>query len=499
MLPARQLANLSRRCLSVTPSFSIQLTPHLDKGHSKWQNIKHIKGKNDLIKSKATNLLLRKAKAAISKGGFDLKVNRELASVETEFKAQGLSADTFRNFLQKMKDRPEVEYTFDVIGPSGTFFIVVAETDNKKAFENILRKYFNKVGGFRLAADSSGVRSWFDEKGVLTVSPERDGKQLKLDEIEEIGIELDVEEVSIVEDDGKKFELLCEPGKLMSIEAELSKQKFTVESAEVEYRAKHPIPVQGDDATKVEKFYELIQEDDNTKQIAKLPRLEMNDSQNGSTKVEISSSEIQYDYEKHSTAAKYLIKSLYHVFVCILRERNALPKSHFVSKLQEGLGGYTGLNYKYEINRIIMKTFESLKNPIKNNYLKSFSLTIGGEDDPNIVFEEFKFTIDYGVIENLKTLDAHKVKSDLRKLLWSVRIMCYQLKKLPEDLTLSFQAEYTPDSPDKYQIPRFTPCHPVSSGKILDSIGVNLNEDYHKGKLSVWSQYEKNKRINVTI
>lgn len=43
------------------------------------------------------------------------------------------------------KEKPEVEVTFNVIGPSGTFFIIEAETDNRNVLENTLRKYFNKV------------------------------------------------------------------------------------------------------------------------------------------------------------------------------------------------------------------------------------------------------------------------------------------------------------------------------------------------------------------
>lgn len=42
-------------------------------------------------------------KGAVSRGGFDLKINRELADVEQEFRAQGLPLDTFKNFLQKLK------------------------------------------------------------------------------------------------------------------------------------------------------------------------------------------------------------------------------------------------------------------------------------------------------------------------------------------------------------------------------------------------------------
>uniref|UniRef100_A0A1I7XSZ6 YebC/PmpR family DNA-binding transcriptional regulator n=1 Tax=Heterorhabditis bacteriophora TaxID=37862 RepID=A0A1I7XSZ6_HETBA len=171
-----------------------------------------------------------------------------------------------------------------MIGPSGTFFIVQTETDNKKAIENTLRKYMNKVGGFRLASDSSAVRSWFREKGVLTVATQRQGTEVKLEQIEEAGIELDCEEVSLVEENGNKFELVCDPSKVATVEGELVKLgfvifiivkflalnslfRFIVESSEVHFRALHFVTVQGEEMLRIEKLYELLQDDESIRQI----------------------------------------------------------------------------------------------------------------------------------------------------------------------------------------------------------------------------------------
>ncbi|PIC41191.1 hypothetical protein B9Z55_008697 [Caenorhabditis nigoni] len=245
----------------------IHLTAYQQKGHSKWQNIKATKGKNDMIKSKATNFLLRKVKGAVSRGGFDLKLNRELADLETEFRAQGLPLDTFKNFLQKMKDKPEIEYTFDIIGPAGTFFIVTAETSNKKALENDLRKYFNKIGGFRLAADG-GVRSWFEEKGVVHVDVKKDGKEMNTEQMEEVGLEFDVEEVLLIEEDStKKFELICDSKSLSNVESQLGKAGFSILQSEIEFRAVHPIDCPEAEAPKIQKLYEMLQEDEQVRQI----------------------------------------------------------------------------------------------------------------------------------------------------------------------------------------------------------------------------------------
>ncbi|KAK0420860.1 hypothetical protein QR680_014930 [Steinernema hermaphroditum] len=59
-----------------------------------------------------------------------------------------------------------------------------------------------------------------------------------------------------------KFELVCEPGSLSKQESKLSSQGFTVQGAQIELRAFHPIPLNEADSQKVEKFYEVLQEDE---------------------------------------------------------------------------------------------------------------------------------------------------------------------------------------------------------------------------------------------
>ncbi|KJH48809.1 DNA-binding regulatory protein, YebC/PmpR family [Dictyocaulus viviparus] len=253
--------SISRRGIYVSSQFF--------KGHSKWQNIKETKGKNDALRSKAINLMLNKVRAAVIRGGFDPKVNQDLADLEQKFKSKNLPLEVLRNFLTKLKERPEYEVVFNVVGPSGTFFIVEAVTDNKKVLEYTMRKYFNKVGGFRFATSDSAVQSWFNRKGVVNVKTVSQQRPVSLEEarIEEIGIELDCEDVALVENDERMYQLICESQKLATVECALSDRGFSVESAEIEFRPTHPVRVEGEDLAKIGKFYEFLQEDDSIRQI----------------------------------------------------------------------------------------------------------------------------------------------------------------------------------------------------------------------------------------
>lgn len=55
-------------------------------------------------------MMLFQVRSAVKKGGFDMKINTELANLELEFKKQGLGLDTFKNFLTKIRVRVRCFY-----------------------------------------------------------------------------------------------------------------------------------------------------------------------------------------------------------------------------------------------------------------------------------------------------------------------------------------------------------------------------------------------------
>ncbi|CAJ0575645.1 unnamed protein product, partial [Mesorhabditis spiculigera] len=236
----------------------------LRKGHSHWQNIRATKEKNDTQRARAINLLLQKMRSAV-KGGYDSKLNRNLAAVEAEFLKQGLGMDTYKRTLQRLKDQPDVTIYLAVIGPSSTFFVVHMEAPTRAAAEGALNKYVKKIGGgFRVAPDLSAIKSWFEEKGVLLVGAEDEAKKKwTQEEMEELCIEIECEEVNAVEDLGeKKFEIICQPLDVNKVENTLRSKGISVETAQVEFRALHPVSPSEADTEKITKFYQLLEDDE---------------------------------------------------------------------------------------------------------------------------------------------------------------------------------------------------------------------------------------------
>lgn len=73
------------------------------KGHSKWQNIKETKGKNDAARSAKISFLLRKVRTAVKHGGFDPKFNKALSNLVQDYRALNLPMDTLNRYLQRIK------------------------------------------------------------------------------------------------------------------------------------------------------------------------------------------------------------------------------------------------------------------------------------------------------------------------------------------------------------------------------------------------------------
>jgi len=251
---------LARRCLSTST--------RLTKGHSKWQNIQKDKQAGDAARSKAINIFMSKIRTAVNQnGGLDVRLNKSLANVLKEYKAESLPMDTWNRCLQRLKDKPEQTHYFDVIGPSGSFFVVETLTDSKTRMDNTLRKYMNNVGHFRHA--NGTILSTFNETGVLLVSSKRsDGSPVEMDTLEALCVDMDCEDLAVIEEeDGDKWELICPVLRLQTVSSRLVELGYSVECAEVQWRSKHTVTLNQDDAVKVERFYRLLQQDGDIKQI----------------------------------------------------------------------------------------------------------------------------------------------------------------------------------------------------------------------------------------
>ncbi|KAI6201828.1 hypothetical protein M3Y96_00883800 [Aphelenchoides besseyi] len=219
----------------------ISTSSFVAKGHSKWQNIKETKGKMDMLRSKKITYFLHKAKQAVREsGGFDMKLNRHLAAVQQEFRSNNLPLDTFNNYLVKLKDKPEQTVHYELIGPGGSFVIIETETDNANRTRSAIQKCMNK----------------------------NEGKKVDAQQLEEVAIEFDCEEMkTIYEGDEEKYELQFQFGTLPNAEESFKNKGFNVETTELRLIPQHAIPMSTQENEVIEKFYSLLDEVEEVKNI----------------------------------------------------------------------------------------------------------------------------------------------------------------------------------------------------------------------------------------
>ncbi|CDW54349.1 translational activator of cytochrome c oxidase [Trichuris trichiura] len=244
------------------------------KGHSKWQNIRHTKEANDLQRQRIFTKLAYKIGVAIRANSMqtDPRLNRDLERLLQECSDNNMPKLTIQKAIDRAVNKPMRTVYFDVKGPGGSLFIVEAMTESEVQTKNQLKKHFNKIGGFTFA--DQGIRMFFKEKGIVSVvqSPvntERGSKKtanpnplysLSLEEAVNVAIDVGAEEVeeSVEEDDQQIVKFLCDPMEIQRVCKELANRGYVIKSSENEYLCVNTIKLDDKYKQQVDLFFEAV-------------------------------------------------------------------------------------------------------------------------------------------------------------------------------------------------------------------------------------------------
>jgi len=205
-------------------------TPVRHAGHSKWQNIKHIKGANDLKVSKEIALYRNKFNHAVQLGNGekDPERNKGLKKVIKDAIASDVPKATIDRWLKGSPGKPENEIPVEVLGPGGCGIIVECLAPTMKLTGIFLGPVLKKKGGIF----SNGILGMFDKKGIL-IAHAKEG--CTLDDAEEDAIEAGAEEVNEIEGDEKMLEFVTGSNDFSSVKMELEKKKYIFEDSSIQY------------------------------------------------------------------------------------------------------------------------------------------------------------------------------------------------------------------------------------------------------------------------
>jgi YebC/PmpR family DNA-binding regulatory protein len=231
-------------------------------GHSKWANIQHRKGRQDEKRGKIWTRVIREIMVSARQGGGDLSANPRLRLAVDKAKAANMPADTVKRNIDKATGNLEgvsyEEIRYEGYGIGGAAIIVDTMTDNRVRTVAEVRHAFSKYGG-NMGTEGS-VAFQFQHCGQIVLAPGADE-----DKVMELALEAGADDV-VADDDGA-IEVLTAPAAFEAVKNALEAAGFTPELAEVTMRAENTIELAGDDAERMQKLLDVLEDLDDVQNI----------------------------------------------------------------------------------------------------------------------------------------------------------------------------------------------------------------------------------------
>ena len=231
-------------------------------GHSKWSTIKRKKGAADAKRGKMFTKLIKEITIAARESGGDPGANPRLRLAIDNAKAANMPADNIERAVKKATGELEgvsyTEITYEGYGPGGVAMLIEVATDNKNRSVAEVRHLFSKYNG---SMGESGSVAWmFDRKGIITLPIQNKSE----DEIMDIVLEAGAEDLQTEED---YFEVQTDLESFEPVRKALVAADLQIENASLQWIAKNTVNVSGDDAEKVMKIIEAMEDSDDVQNV----------------------------------------------------------------------------------------------------------------------------------------------------------------------------------------------------------------------------------------
>ena len=232
-------------------------------GHSKWHTIKHKKGALDAKRGKIFTKLIKEITVAARVGGSgDIDQNARLRKVVNDAKGMNMPNDTIDRAIKRGTGELEgvnyEEITYEGYGIGGVAVLVETMTDNRNRTVAELRHLFSKNGGN--LGEAGSVAWMFDKKGYIVVDKEAKPE----DELFEIALEAGADDM---QDSGDVFEIYTAPESFEAVTDALKAAGIETQAAEISMIPQNHIHLEGDDAKKMLKLYEAIDDNDDVQNL----------------------------------------------------------------------------------------------------------------------------------------------------------------------------------------------------------------------------------------
>ena len=231
-------------------------------GHSKWANIQHRKGRQDEKRQRIWTRVVREIMVAARTGGGDPAANPRLRLAIEKAKAANMPADTVKRNIDKATGNLEgvsyEEIRYEGYGLGGAAIIVDTMTDNRVRTVAEVRHIFSKYGG-NMGTEGS-VAFQFKHCGQLFFAPGTDEEKV-------MNVALEAGAEDVITDDEGAIEVLTPPAEFEAVKNALEAAGLTPEVAEVTMRPENTIDLAGDDAAKMQKLLDMLEDLDDVQDV----------------------------------------------------------------------------------------------------------------------------------------------------------------------------------------------------------------------------------------
>jgi YebC/PmpR family DNA-binding regulatory protein len=231
-------------------------------GHSKWAQIKRKKAVVDAKRGQAFTKLIREITVAARNGGGDPNFNPRLRLAVDTAKAANMPADNIERAIKKGTGELEgvhyEEVAYEGYGPGGAAIYIQTLSDNPNRTVAEIRHALSKHGG---TMGTAGSVAWqFERLGQIYIDATRHDEDSTLMAALEAG-------ASDMKRDGDVYVVTTELATFGAVQEGLRKQGLRFEDAELAMVPKVQVDVSGDEAQKLIKLLDAIEENDDVQKV----------------------------------------------------------------------------------------------------------------------------------------------------------------------------------------------------------------------------------------
>ena len=231
-------------------------------GHSKWANIKHKKAATDAKRGKVWTRLIKEITVGSRMGGEDISTNPRLRLAVDKAADANMPKENVTRAIQRgagtLEGANYEEVRYEGYGVGGAAVVVDCMTDNRVRTVAEVRNAFNKNGGNM--GNEGSVAFLFTHCGQMYFAPGTNE-----DALMEAALEAGADDVTT--DDEGGIEVLTPPHDLSAVKEALAKAGFKSEMAEVVMKPQTETMIAGDDALKMQKLIDALENLDDVQEV----------------------------------------------------------------------------------------------------------------------------------------------------------------------------------------------------------------------------------------